>query len=122
MIFKRIFSSEFLKCFNGTLILKEDIELKLIDKHKVYVDDLVDALSDPFIVVMKPKQKSVTPLDKEKSSGKLYEILCEAETGKVIFIVGRLFPDGNLYIITAYWADSDLTHLYFQEREVLQNE
>ena len=41
---------------------------------------------------------------------------------KVIFLVGRLFPDGNLYIITAYWADSELIQFYLQKTEVLQNE
>ena len=83
---------------------------------------MVDALGDPLIVVMKPKQKSPTPIDKQNSKGTAYEILCENENGQVMFLVGRLFPDGNLYVITAYWASSELQQIYLQEREVLQDE
>jgi len=119
---ERRYSSEFLKCFNGTIILKHDIETKLASKHKVYKDDLADALGDPYIVVFKTKQKSPNTLNNVKSKGKVYEILCETEGGRVLFIVGRLFPDGNLYIITAYWANSEIAKIYLDEREVQQNE
>ena len=119
---KRTVSSEFSKCFSGTVILDNDIEAKLNKKHKVYKDDLIDALGDPYSMVMKTKQKSPSPKDKPKSTGKVYEILCETESGRVMFVVGRLFPDGNLYIINAYWADDTLEQIYRQESEVLRNE
>lgn len=99
-----------------------DIEDKLANKHKVYSDDLVDGLNDQYLIAMNPKQKSPALLNKEKSKGIVYEILCETQNKRIIFIVGRLFPDGNLYIITAYWADSELSKLYLQEREVSQDD
>jgi len=117
----RTLNSEFEKIFNGTIILDQDIEDKLDQKHKVYRDDLYDALGDPYLVVMKPKQKSPPP-NTPKSKGKVYEILCETESGRILFVVGRLFPDGNLYIITAYWADATLEEVYRQESEVLRDE
>ena len=49
-------------------------------------------------------------------------ILCETESGKILFLVGRLFSDGNLYIITAYWAEPELQSIYTKESEVLKNE
>ena len=122
VVFNRTFSTEFINCFNGTIILDKTIETKLDVKHKVYKEDLIDALGDPFIVVVKPKQKSTTPITKKKSSGKVHEIYCETEAGRVVFIVGRLFQDGNLYIITAYWADAELEKFYRQESKVQRNE
>ena len=119
MILKRTVNDEFDKTFNGTIILDVDIEDKIHVKHKVYKDDLEDALGDPYRVVLKPKQKSQHPKNKRQSDGKLYEILCESSDSKVLFIVARLFSDGNLYIITAYWANEELTRLYYQESEVL---
>ncbi|WP_347488024.1 hypothetical protein [Desulfoscipio sp. XC116] len=118
MILKRTVSSEFIKCFNETIILDEDIEIKLNNKHKVYKEDLSDALGDSYLVVLKPKQTSPAP--KGKSKGKVFEILGETEEGRVLFIIGRLFSDGNLYIITAYWADSALEKIYRQESKVLR--
>lgn len=79
-------------------------------------------MGDPLIIVMKHKQKSPIPLDKEKSKGTVYEILCETSSGKIMFIIGRLFPDGNLYIITAYWANSELAKIYLKETEVFLDE
>lgn len=122
MILKRIQNDEFEATFNGTIVLDIDIESKLHNKHKVYRDDLVDALGDPFKVVLKPKQKTKSPFNKEKTSGKLYEILCESSDGRIMFLVSRLFEDGNLYIITAYWADEALEQIYYQECEVLRDE
>lgn len=122
MILNRTFRSEFLKTFNGTFILRQDIEDKLATKHKVYCDDLVEALNDQYLIAMKPKQKSPALLDKEKSRGTVYEILCETQSKRIMFIIGRLFPDGNLYIITAYWADSELSQVYLQAREVSQDD
>ncbi len=119
---KRIYSSEFVNNFNDTIIIDQDIEDKLDIKHKVYKDDLIDALSDPYLVVMKPKQKSPAPKSRANSKGKVYEILCATESGRILFLVGRLFPDGNLYIITAYWAGPELQLIYIQESEVLKNE
>lgn len=123
MVTKRVFTPEFVNSFNGTVILDKDIESKLNNKHKVYKEDLIDALGDPYLVVMKTSHKSPPSLTGEsKSRGKVYEILCETENGQVLFIVGRLFPDGNLYIITAYWVGTELEKLYRQESEVLRNE
>ena len=119
---KKVFSSIFEKKFTGELILTEKLEDKLIDKHKVYRSDLFDALSDPNRVVMKSSQKSPIPFDLKKSSGKVYEILCESEDNKVMFVVGRLFPDGKLLILTAYWANQPLQRIYYQTREVLWDE
>ena len=118
----RIYSSEFINNFNGTIIIDQDIETKLDIKHKVYKDDLIDGLGDPYLVVMKPKQKSLAPTNKVKSKGKLFEILCETESGKILFLVGRLFPDGNLYVITAYWAGLELQAIYLQESEALKDD
>lgn len=55
----RILNSEFEKVFNGTIILDQDIETKLNVKHKVYKGDLVDALSDPYMVLSKNHQVPV---------------------------------------------------------------
>ena len=118
----RILSPEFEKVFNGTIILDLDIETKLNVKHKVYKEDLVDALSDPYMVVMRIKQKSPTPSNKFKSNGTVYELLAETESARVLFVVGRLFPDGNLYIITSYWANKELNSLYYKESEMLRND
>ena len=114
---KRTLNNEFEKYFNGTVILDPIIENKLMTKHKVYKDDLAYALADPNRLIMKPKQKPIIPTNKPKNNGKLYEILCEAY-GRVLFIIGRLFNDGNLYIITSYWADKNLTNVYIKESEV----
>lgn len=122
MILKRNQNDEFDRTFNGTLILDIDIETKLHTKHKVYRDDLEDVLGDPYKVVLKPKQKSKSPSNKIKSSGNLYEILCESSNGLIMFLITRLFEDGNLYIITAYWADEELEQIYYQESEVLRDE
>lgn len=121
MVYKRV-SNKFDDLFNGTIILDQDIEDKLYLKHKVYRDDLADALGDPYLIALKPKQKSPLPQNKHRSSGTVYEILCETESGKVLFFIGRLFPDGNLYVITAYWADKELEKIYYQESEVLKDE
>jgi hypothetical protein len=118
----RIISSEFDKTFNGTIILDHAIEIKLKEKHKVYKGDLLDALSDPYTVVMRAKQKSPIPQNKLKTYGTVYEILAETESTRVLFVIGRLFPDGNLYIITAYWASSELESLYNKESEILKND
>ena len=121
MPLKKVISSEFEKKFTGELILTKKVEDKLFDKHKVYRSDLYDALSDPYRVVMKSNQKSPIPLNLE-SSGKVYEIFCETEDSKVMFVVGRLFPDGKLLILTAYRANKPLQRIYYQEREVLPDE
>lgn len=122
MILKRIFNSDFSKVFTGTIILDTDIEDKLDSKHKVYKDDLADALGDPYFVVMRAKQKSPASQVRLSSNGKVYEILAQTESGKILFIIGRLFPDGNLYIITSYWADHNMENIYFQESEALRND
>lgn len=117
----RVLNSEFEQIFKGTIILDQDIEDKLNQKHKVYRDDLYDAMGDPYIVVMRTKQKSPQP-NTLLSKGKVYEILCETESGRVLFVVGRLFLDGNLYIITAYWTEPALEAVYRQESEVRRDE
>lgn len=120
MVIKRILNDEFDRIFKGTIILDTTIENKLHNKHKVYRDDLEDALSDPYRVVIKPKQRSKT--SQFQSSGKLYEILCETSDERILFLVTRLFDDGNLYVITAYWATPEIQQLYYQESEVLRYE
>jgi hypothetical protein len=122
LILKRIFTDEFDALFNGTIILDADIENKLHLKHKVYRDDLEDALGDPYRVVLKPKQSSKAIVNKTTTSGYLFELLCETTGSKILFIVVRLFDDGNLYIITAYWAGEQLVQIYYQESEVLRDE
>lgn len=122
MSLSRIFSHEFEDSFNGRTILDQDIEKKLNVKHKVYEEDILDGLEDPYLVVMKSTRNSATPKDKEKSRGRLLEILGATEASRVIFIIGRLFPNGTLYIITAYWADPTLEKVYHQESEVLRDE
>jgi len=122
LILNRIFTDEFDKLFNGTIILDIDIENKLHQKHKVYRDDLEDALGDPYRVVLRPKQSSKIATNKTSSSGYLFEILCETTDQRILFIVARLFEDGNLYIITSYWAGHDLTQVYYQESEVLRDD
>lgn len=122
MVLKRTYSDEFNSLFNGTIIIDMDIEKKLHQKHKIYRDDLEDALGDPYRVVLKPKQKSKTSANKPKSSGQLFEVLCESTNFRILFILARLFGDGNLFIITAYWAGHDLSQIYNQESEVLTDE
>ena len=110
----RIVSFEFNELFNGTVILRTDVEEKLVKKHKVYEDDLYDALSDEFIVVIKGQQKQLS------NSGQNYEIYGKTPCGRILFIVGILFPDGNLYIITSYWATDEMVDFYEEESEVLR--
>jgi len=121
LILKRVFTDDFDKLFNGTIILDVDIENKLHQKHKVYRDDLEDALGDPYRVVLRPKQGSKVSLNHTNSSGFLFEILCETSDQRVLFIVARLFEDGNLFIITSYWAKHDLVQIYYLESEVLRD-
>ncbi len=122
MDYKRIYNFMFEELFNGTVILDKGIESKINNKHKVYKQDLGDALGCPYLIALKPKHKSPLPVNKEKSSGSVYEILSETESGKILFIVGRLFSDGNFYIITAYWANKELEEFYRKESEVLRDE
>lgn len=122
MVIKRIYSDEFDNLFNGTIVLDSDIENKLHLKHKVYRDDLEDALGDPYRIVLKPKQSTKVISYKITSTGRLFEILCETSYSRILFLVTRLFDDGNLYIITAYWATEELTQIYYQESEVLRDE
>lgn len=118
----RILNDEFDQLFNGRIILDQDVEHKLHNKHKVYKDDLSDALEDSNRLILKPKQLSTAPINKEKSAGKLYEILGETSSGRILFIVSRLFPDGKLYIVTSYWATKELKQTYYNINEVLRNE
>ncbi len=122
MVSRKSTNGKFEKIFKGKIILDQHIEDKLDIKHKVYKDDLSDALGDPYLVVMKPKQKSPLPQNRATSSGTVYELLCETESGRILFIIGRLFPDGNFYIITSYWANEQLEQIYRQESEVLKDE
>lgn len=115
---RRIFNNNFEKTFNGTIILDHSIEEKLIGKHKVYREDVADAISDPYRVVMRPRRKNVLSKNTLDSKGQLYELLCITSMNRILFLVGRLFSDGNFYIITSYWADQQLQHIYFQESEV----
>ncbi|HUW64400.1 MAG TPA: hypothetical protein VMW83_06855 [Spirochaetia bacterium] len=117
---KRIYSDEFYRLFNGTIILDRDIEKKIEQKHHVYRTDIEDGLGDPYLVVARNARKS--PLPESRSGGKLYEIYCETSSRRILFVVGRLFTDGNLYIITSYWAGNEQVRLYYQESEGLHNE
>ena len=112
----KIVSNEFFESFNGAVILRQDIEHKILTKHKVYENDLYDALNDEFAVVIEGQQKQIS------NKGQNYEIYGETSSGRVLFIVGILFPDGNLYIITSYWATKEMINFYEEEREVLEDE
>jgi len=111
-----ILSSEFYKLFSGRIILVPEIEEKLLVKHKVYKEDLEDALGDPYMVVVRSKRKQLN------EKGKNYEIYAETENGRVLFVVGTIFPDGNLYIITSYWANEKTESFYYIESEVLRDD
>jgi hypothetical protein len=112
----KILSNEFFELFNGTAILRRDIESKILIKHKVYENDLYDVLNDEFAIVIKGQQRQIN------NKGQNYEIYGEVTSGRVLFIVGILFPDGNLYIITSYWATKKMINFYEEEREVLEDE
>lgn len=112
----KIFSYEFNELFSGNVILREDVKEKLILKHKVYEDDLYEALNDKFMIVIKGKQKQIS------NSGQNYEIFGKVLNCRILFIVGILFPDGNLYIITSYWATTEMINFYEEESEMLKNE
>lgn len=105
--------------FGLSYVLDVDIKEKLINKHKVYEHDLEDALGDPCMVVIKNNRKSPELTTTEKSNGRVYELYASTINGRVLFIVGRLFSNGNLYIITAYWADKKQDSFYQRESEVL---
>jgi hypothetical protein len=109
-----IVSKEFRDLFSGIVILREDIQNKLLEKHRVYEDDLYNALSDEYAVVIKGQQKQVS------TKGQNYEIYGKT-SGRVLFIVGLLFSDGNFYIITSYWATKDMISFYEEESEVLED-
>lgn len=118
---KKIYSTEFSDLFNGKIVFDDDIKSKLFNKHKVYEGDVADALGDPYLVVVKSRQGSPAPKGIRASKGTVYEIFAETETGRVLFIVGRLFPDGNLYIITSYWAEDEMEKFYYKESELLRD-
>lgn len=122
LILKRIFNDDFDKIFNGIIILDPAIENKLHIKHKVYRDDLEDSLGDPYRIILRAKQKDKPSIHQSQSNGKLYEILCESSDQRVLFIIGRLFENGHLYIITSYWANRELEQIYYTESEVLRDE
>ena len=117
----RINNDDFNRIFNGTVILAPNIEDKLHAKHKVYRDDLYDALGDPYRIVLRAKQADKVP-NHSISKGILFEILCESSDSHILFIVARLFDNGHLYIITSYWADQILQKIYYMESEVLRDE
>lgn len=121
MVPNRIYNDDFNCIFNGTVILAPDIEDKLHTKHKVYRDDLYDALGDPYRIVLRARQKDKVP-SQSFSKGRLFEILCETSDSRILFIVARLFDNGHLYIITSYWADQILQKIYYTESEVLRDE
>lgn len=121
MALKRIFNDDFNRIFTGTIVLSPKIEDKLHTKHKIYRDDLYDALGDPYRVVLKAKQRDKVPIQSH-SKGSLYEILCESSEHQILLIVARLFDNGHLYIITSYWADHKLQQIYYTESEVLRDE
>ena len=62
-----------------------------------------------------------TPTGHE-TKGTVYDIYAESGDGRVLFLVGRLFPDGTLYIISARWAKNNEEIYYYKAREVLFNE
>ena len=74
------------------------------------------------MVVIKSQQKPPTPKGNQVSKGKVYDICAETEAGRVLFIVARLFTDGNLYIITSYWAEDEMEEFYHKESEVLRDD
>jgi hypothetical protein len=120
--YHKIVSNEFWDGFTGGPILDENIKRKLSTRHNIYEEDLADAFGDPYMVVTRNRRKSPQPHQGLDSRGIVYEILAETQARRVMFIVGRLFPNGNLYIITAYWADRELEIQYHRESEVLRDE
>lgn len=107
----QLVNEEFNELFNGTVILTEKTEEKILKKHKVYEHDLYNALEDEFIVVIKGQKKQ------QATNGQIYEIYGKTSSGRILFIVGLLFADGNLYIITSYWANSKMINFYEGESE-----
>lgn len=113
---KKLYNEVFFKKFKG-IKLDDEIEEKLAGKHKVLYEDIEDALSDPYRIIIKGSQKQ------EGTNSVNYEILAETINGRVLFIVGRLFDNtGHYYIISSHWADSKDKQLYYKMREVLENE
>lgn len=112
----KIVSHEFYELFNGTVILRQDVKNKILTKHKVYENDLYEALNDEYAVVIKGQQKQIS------NNGQNYEIYGKTLSERVLFIIGILFSDGNLYIITSYWATKNMVNFYEEEREVLEDE
>lgn len=115
-------SKKFEELFKGEVIIKSDIEEKINKKHKVYKEDVEDALGDPCIIVVKPKQKSPQPKNKDKSEGVSLEIYAETSNGKILFIFCRLFPNGNIYLISAYWTDTKGEAFYYKQRDFIYGE
>lgn len=106
----------FEELFFGRLIIQSHIEIKLNTKHSVYKEDIIDALEDPYLVVVKGKQKQLS------KGGTNYDIYAETEDGRILYIASKIFTDGNLFVITAYWANSEMKKFYIKESEVLRNE
>lgn len=112
----KLYHTEFVELFKGRIIITPETEEKLMGKHNVYVEDIEDALGDPFAVVILGQQKQ------SSMNGTNYEIYAETESKRVLFIVGKLFSDGNFYIITSYWANNEMIKFYFKTREVLSDD
>lgn len=104
------------------VILDKDIRDKLINKHKVYEHDLEDALDDPYLIAFRSTRKSPELVTGKESRGTVYDLYAETANGRVMYIVGRLFPDGYLYIITAYWAGKEINAFYLKEREAIYDD
>lgn len=118
-----IVSNEFYELFDERrLILTKQIEQKLNNKHHVYFDDLVNALGDPYSIVLKSKRKSPNSINPNENKGITYEIYAETDSNKILFIVGLLFLDGAFYVITARWAEPKESAFYQKESEVLRDE
>lgn len=119
---KKIYSSEFQDLFSGNVILHNRIKEKLYVKHKVYEADLHDALTDDYAVVLRSSRQSPLPPTGHETKGTVYDIYAGSGDGRVLFVVGRLFPDGALYIISARWAKNNEEIYYYKAREVLFDE
>ncbi|RBP31499.1 MULTISPECIES: hypothetical protein [Bacillus] len=109
-------SRSFSKKYSGNIILTADIQSKLRYQHSVHSQDVVTCMDDNCKVVVKNTHKKYTSLKYPDS--KVYDIFGEVN-GKVLFIVGRMFNDGNIYIITARWAEGNESAFYYRNSEVM---
>ncbi|WP_394121418.1 hypothetical protein [Planococcus donghaensis] len=80
--------------------IKPHAVAKIEEKHGVYLSELEDALDDSCWVVRLNQQKPPSLPIGKIMEGHAFDVFCETEEGRLLKVVGRLYPSGKFQIIT----------------------